>query len=59
MAVSGFTISHIREQGIDFTAAFHEESTGILLPAPRPKSKVFALVQPFSWQVRYPPLSGQ
>ncbi|KAF0314638.1 Glutamate receptor 3 [Amphibalanus amphitrite] len=51
MAVSGFTISHIREQGIDFTAAFHEESTAILLPAPRPRSKAFALIQPFSWKV--------
>lgn len=50
-ALAGFTITHIRETVIDFTHAFYEEPTTILIPPPREQNNFLAFLEPFSWQV--------
>ncbi|KAK8386628.1 hypothetical protein O3P69_017841 [Scylla paramamosain] len=50
-AMAGFTITHIRETVIDFTHAFFEEPTTILIPPPREQNNFLAFLEPFSWQV--------
>ena len=51
LGVAGFTISQVREEGIDFTIPFYEEPSAILTPPPKADSKLFAVVRPFSWGV--------
>ena len=51
LGVASLTISHVREEGIDFTIPFYEEPSAILIPPPKPESKLFAVVRPFSWGV--------
>ena len=51
LGVAGFTISQVREEGIYFTIPFYEEPSAILTPPPKAGSKLFAVVQPFSWEV--------
>lgn len=50
-AMAGFTITQIRETVIDFTHAFYEEPTTILIPPPREQNNFLAFLEPFSWQV--------
>nr|XP_027216628.1 glutamate receptor ionotropic, delta-1-like [Penaeus vannamei] len=49
--MAGFTITHIRDTVIDFTHAFYEEPTTILIPPPREQDNFLAFLQPFTWQV--------
>ncbi|XP_068212059.1 glutamate receptor U1-like [Palaemon carinicauda] len=51
MAIAGFTITYIRETVIDFTHAFYEEPTTILIPPPTEQNDFLAFLSPFSWQV--------
>ena len=51
MAVQGFFLSHLRNQVIDHSVAYFQESTTILIPAPIEESRLFACVRPFQWHV--------
>ncbi|XP_037080970.1 glutamate receptor ionotropic, delta-1-like [Pollicipes pollicipes] len=51
LGVAGFTITQVREEGIDFTIPFYEEPSAILIPPPKAQSKMFAVIRPFSWKV--------
>ncbi|CAL4059420.1 unnamed protein product, partial [Meganyctiphanes norvegica] len=50
-AVASFTITYIRNTVIDFTHAYYEEPTTILIPPPQETDKLFTFLEPFSWQV--------
>ncbi|XP_066970156.1 uncharacterized protein [Macrobrachium rosenbergii] len=51
MAIAGFTITYVRETVIDFTVAFYEEPTTILIPSPTEENDFLAFLSPFTWQV--------
>ncbi|XP_042858447.1 glutamate receptor ionotropic, delta-1-like [Penaeus japonicus] len=51
VAMATITITQIRETVIDFTHAFYEEPTAILIPPPREQNNFLAFLQPFTWQV--------
>ncbi|XP_042219799.1 glutamate receptor ionotropic, delta-1-like [Homarus americanus] len=50
-AIASFTITYIRDTVIDFTHAFYEEPTTILIPPPSEQNNFLAFLEPFSWQV--------
>ncbi|XP_076068797.1 glutamate receptor ionotropic, delta-2-like isoform X2 [Oratosquilla oratoria] len=50
-AVASFTITEVRERAIDFTHAYYEEPTTILIPSPKERTNIIAFLAPFSWQV--------
>ncbi|XP_071524871.1 glutamate receptor U1-like [Panulirus ornatus] len=50
-AIAGFTITYIRDTVIDFTHAFYEEPTTILIPPPSEETNFLAFLKPFSWKV--------
>ncbi|XP_063595355.1 probable glutamate receptor [Penaeus indicus] len=50
-AMATITITQIRETVIDFTHAFYEEPTAILIPPAREQNNFLAFLQPFTWQV--------
>ena len=52
MAVQGFFLSHLRNQVIDHSVAYFQESTSILIPAPIEESRLFACVRPFQWHLK-------
>lgn len=51
--MASFTITSEREEIIDFSSAFYEDASAILLPGPTPRENITAFLLPFSPKVRF------
>ncbi|XP_064635760.1 glutamate receptor ionotropic, kainate 3-like [Lineus longissimus] len=51
MAIGPFTITHIRETVIDFTASYLQDGAGIIMKRPEDESKEFRMFRPFHWTI--------
>ena len=51
MGVQGLSFSYVRYQAIDYTVAYNQEPTTILIPSPIEESRLLVCVRPFQWQV--------
>lgn len=52
-----FSVTHSRSKTIDFSVAFHEEPTAILIPPPAEDNRLLACIKPFRLEVVQPFMS--
>lgn len=51
MGIGSFSVTHVRHQFVDFTVAYYEESSGIMIPAPVRGKQLSTFIKPFQFQV--------
>ena len=51
LGASTFTNTAIRDTVIDFTVPIFEEANAVLVPRPKPASKMWNVLKPFSWRL--------
>ncbi|XP_046633088.1 glutamate receptor ionotropic, kainate 3-like isoform X3 [Daphnia pulicaria] len=51
IGVGPFSVTHSRSKTIDFSVAFHEEPTAILIPPPAEDNRLLACIKPFRLEV--------
>ncbi|XP_046444793.1 glutamate receptor ionotropic, delta-1-like isoform X1 [Daphnia pulex] len=51
VGIGSFSVTHVRNRVVDFTVAYYEESSGILIPAPTLGKQTSAFVKPFHFRV--------
>ena len=51
MGVGPFSVTYARQQVVDFSVAFYEEPTAILIPPPSHEMRMFACTWPFKTDV--------
>ncbi|XP_046458798.1 glutamate receptor ionotropic, kainate 3-like isoform X2 [Daphnia pulex] len=51
IGVGPFSVTHSRSKAIDFSVAFHEEPTAILIPPPAEDNRLLACIKPFRLEV--------
>lgn len=51
VGIGSFSVTHVRHRVIDFTVAYYEESSGILIPAPIHGKQNSAFIKPFDFRV--------
>ena len=52
IGAAGFSVTYERATVVDFTFAFHQEPSAILIPPPTEGEKLTVLIRPLSKQVR-------
>lgn len=51
MGIGSFSVTHVRHQVVDFTVAYYEESSAIMIPAPISGKQLSTFIKPFQFQV--------
>ncbi|KZS12967.1 putative Ionotropic receptor 7e [Daphnia magna] len=51
VGIGSFSVTHMRHQFVDFTVAYYEESSGIMIPAPVRGKQLSTFIKPFQFQV--------
>ena len=51
IGVGPFSVTHSRSKAIDFSVAFYEEPTAILIPPPAEDNRLLACIKPFRLEV--------
>ncbi|XP_057377911.1 glutamate receptor ionotropic, delta-2-like isoform X2 [Daphnia carinata] len=51
VGIGSFSVTHARHQVVDFTVAYYEESSGIMIPAPIRGKQLSTFIKPFQLQV--------